>query len=610
MSPAARRALTWIAALPLVWGPCLSWALHLDPLAGWAVARNGLFAGLATLLLAWLIVRRTLGPDLRPAAAAACARGLALVITGVAVVRWSIDRSDPIVPYFESFSVLSATLAIGWSAALGVFLTVNPLGRGTPARSSEPLPGVRGLFAVGAGLLGLLAAVLLGVVVSARAAGDVDRARFDDLDRLTDLIATAIDHQPDPDGRRSIMRELTAELYLDGQLLPVGGKPALLDLANAAVELGDRWLLLNADARYQLTRRTTRWGELWLWQPAAASPPVRAPDDAPALLLLAMLMLGAPVGAWLIGHDVVGQLAPIGEALRGMGRMPHYEGGPSSALAAAVVEHQPREVPEASRDEIGDLAFALNTTVRRFAAGNRQLASAVDAAEGSDRARTGFLLSASHELRTPLTTISGYCHLLERTELNEAQREDLAVIGRSTTELLNHVDEILDLSRIEAGSEAPLSFQPVELNALVQQVVDGQGEPDNEVHVSLHLADESLFVEADAQRIRQVVANLFSNALKYTDEGYIDVRVRPDTLDGQPAARVEVVDTGPGIPEDELEAIFVEFHRVAERRAVAGTGLGLSIARRIVDRHRGRLWAESRLGEGSTFHLVLPEARG
>jgi signal transduction histidine kinase len=102
--------------------------------------------------------------------------------------------------------------------------------------------------------------------------------------------------------------------------------------------------------------------------------------------------------------------------------------------------------------------------------------------------------------------------------------------------------------------------------------------------------------------------NLVSNALKFTTHGFVDVTLTPDTMvDGRPAIHLQVRDTGPGIAESELDAIFEEFYRVADRRAVAGTGLGLAIARRLVERHGGRIWAESVLGQGSVFHLLLPE---
>lgn len=593
MSP-RRRPLVWMAALPPLWGPGLALALGLDPLARRAVITSGLLAGLALLLVSIVVVRRCL-PTVRPATTAACARTLALWVTAFGIVRWIADHHDPRVPYIEAVSVLASTLAVGWAACVAMFLAVHPLGRGLAADAGDRPPGLRTLYVAGASALGVLAAALLGVALSTRAAGEVDRARLAELDALADLVAATVPHT----GARPALRLLEGELYLDGAVLPAETAPAIFAAADAVAADGDRWLLLFGAARFHLVQREIDGGaeRLWLWQTAGVGPPVRAPDDAPALLMLALLMLGAPIGAGLIGHDAVSQLRPISEALRRIGRQ--------ASAADPVVDIG--EVPQASNDEIGDLAAVVNATVRRFSAQNRRLAAELGAAAGSDRTRTGFLHTASYELRTPLTTITGYCHLLQQTDLLEAQREDVRVIAEASAQLLAHVDEILDLSRIESGEESPLALSTVDLGELAAEELAAHTDrtaPD--VMTRLVVDPATPPVRGDRARLRQIVANLVGNALKFTEEGVVEVRVRPDTLpDGAPAARLEVADTGPGIPAAELEAIFVEFHRVADQRAVAGTGLGLAIARRLAERHGGRLWAESP-GQGSTFHLQLP----
>ncbi|MCB9553230.1 MAG: HAMP domain-containing histidine kinase [Myxococcales bacterium] len=586
LGPPTRRALGWILPLPLLWGPGLAALLAVDPFAARALTRSGLTAGLLAIAGAILLVRRCLRPGLRPGFGAACARDLGLLVTALALARWAADHLDPRVPFIEAFSVLLATLALGWSACLAAFLTIQPLARRAPAAPGERLPALTTLYTAGAAALGLLTAALLGVALSARAAGGVDRARLAELHLIADLLAAAATHG-DP---AAALTTLHGELYLDAAILPGDAPPPWLRFADEALAAPDHHLLRFDSARFHLVRRPLPRDTLWIWQTAGVGPPIRAPDDAGAILILALLMLGAPLGAWLIARDVADQLRPLSDALDRMGD-------------AATAE--PGAVPQASNDEVGDLAALVDDTVRRFTAHNRHLGAELAAAAGSDRTRTGFLHTASYELRTPLTTITGYCHLLQQTPLNDAQREDIRVIADASTQLLDHVDEILDLSRIEAGEEVPLQRAPLDLTALARDELQSRAPAAAAITTSV-AAEPIPLIHADRARIRQIIANLLDNALKFTTAGYVELRLRPDTLAGAPAVHLEVADTGPGIPQGELEAIFVEFHRVAAQRGVAGTGLGLAIARRLVERHGGRLWAESTLGEGSTFHLLLP----
>jgi len=586
-----------MAAMPIAWGPGIAWVLQIDPLATQAVRASGLLAGSALLLTAFVVVRRLLGQrdEGRPASAAACARVLGFWIAVFGVARWVADHHDPRVPYIEAVSVLVCTLAIGWAACTGVFFTVHPLGRGLADQARDRPPGLEAVFVAAATVLGLLASAGLGVAMSARSAGEVDDARLAELDVIADLLATAVPRV----GGEAALAILHGELYIDGSVMPAEQAPAVFGAADAVVEVEGRWLLLFGEARFHLVQRDLGKDRLWLWQTAGVGPPVRAPDDASPLHLLALLMLGAPIGAGLIGRDVLGQLAPITDALQRMGRQ----------TAADTVGEDPGEVPHGSSDEVGDLAELVNDTIRRFGAQNRRLAAELGAAAGSDRTRTGFLHTASYELRTPLTTITGYCHLLRRTDLADAQREDVRVIADASAQLLTHVDEILDLSRIEAGEEAPLQLTAIHLGAVAQEELSGHTDRTAPgVHTRLSVADDLPPVYADRARVRQIVANLVGNALKFTDSGWVELRVHDagDRLEGRRALRLSVSDTGPGIPAEELEMIFTEFHRVSEQRGVAGTGLGLAIARRLVERHGGRLWVESVLGEGSAFHLVLP----
>jgi len=332
-----------------------------------------------------------------------------------------------------------------------------------------------------------------------------------------------------------------------------------------------------------------------------------------AILTLALFLLLAPLAAWLVAGDLSNQLMEIADALGRLGPK-----SPSEADRELFTSNLSRtqdalwarpDIPVTSNDEAGDLATELNGACRRFSDENARLARALTATRYSDRAQSLLLAATSHDLRTPLTSIAGFCHLLQQTDLADGQKEDVDVIADSAKQLLAHVEEILDLSRIEAGRETPLKLERLDVGALARDVLAAKTDSASRaLKIQLSVSRSVYPIQADAQRIRQVLENLVSNALKFTHEGFVDLTVAPDTLkDGRPAIHVQVADSGPGIAESELEAIFEEFYRVAERRAVAGTGLGLAIARRLVERHGGRLWAESELGQGATFHLLLPE---
>jgi signal transduction histidine kinase len=204
----------------------------------------------------------------------------------------------------------------------------------------------------------------------------------------------------------------------------------------------------------------------------------------------------------------------------------------------------------------------------------------------------------------PLDRIAAHCQVLaEQTDLNAAQEEDLLAIQQSTDQLLGHVGDILRLTVIEAGEEAPLEYEAVDVGEIARQVMQRHTFA-AQVQSSVRCAPNLPIIHGDPHRLRQVVSNLVSNAAKFTRRGSVRLTVAPEG----PGVRLEVSDSGPGIPEAELGRIFEEFHRVEAQRAVSGTGLGLAISRRIVERHGGQLWAESKLGEGSTFILRLPGA--
>jgi ammonium transporter len=237
----------------------------------------------------------------------------------------------------------------------------------------------------------------------------------------------------------------------------------------------------------------------------------------------------------------------------------------------------------------------------------RRVEMARDAAMEAGSAKSRFLASMSHELRTPLNAIIGFTRLVSRNAepLPEKQVDNLSKILISAEHLLRLIDEILDLSRVEAG-EISLDMAETQIPDVLREVTDSL-EPlvdGARVRLGVKTGAELPMIVTDRDKLKQIVLNLVSNAIKYTDDGLITVRA--EAADGR--LRIDVSDTGLGISEDELPKIFDEFHRAESRgaRDRRGTGLGLTISQRLARALGGDLTVTSRLGAGSTFTLDLP----
>ena len=236
----------------------------------------------------------------------------------------------------------------------------------------------------------------------------------------------------------------------------------------------------------------------------------------------------------------------------------------------------------------------------------RRVEMARDAAMEAGSAKSRFLASMSHELRTPLNAIIGFTRLVSRNAdgLPDKQVDNLSKILVSAEHLLGLIDEILDLSRVEAG-EVSLDLSETQIVEVLREVAESLEPLVDRPRVGLVVEAEARLprVVTDRDKVKQIVLNLVSNAIKYTDEGSITVRAA--AADGR--LRVDVADTGMGIPGDELGKVFDEFHRAdATSARRSGTGLGLSISRRLAKALGGDVTVASRLGVGSTFTLDLP----
>ncbi len=254
-----------------------------------------------------------------------------------------------------------------------------------------------------------------------------------------------------------------------------------------------------------------------------------------------------------------------------------------------------------NRDELGALAANVNRM-------NDELDRLYDELETTSRHKSEFLASMSHELRTPLNAIIGFSQVLRERmfgELNEKQEEYLDDILVSAYHLLSLINDVLDLSKVEAG-QIELEITRFSLrDALESGVVMVRERATVEgVRVELSADPEIDPVEGDERRIRQVVFNLLANAVKFTPEGGA-VDVSAARRHGE--VRISVSDTGPGVAPEDRERIFEEFQQTDVGVGVGeGTGLGLALSKRLVELHGGRIWVDSELGAGSTFVFTLP----
>jgi signal transduction histidine kinase/CheY-like chemotaxis protein len=241
-----------------------------------------------------------------------------------------------------------------------------------------------------------------------------------------------------------------------------------------------------------------------------------------------------------------------------------------------------------------------------------ELVQARDQAQAANKAKSVFLANMSHELRTPLNTILGFSNLLREDRVTNQQRQDLDVIKRSGEHLLNLINDVLDVAKIDSG-RVELAKCPVDLPELLRDVTDLMRVQAEEKGLELLNEESPLlpgFVWSDAGKLRQVLINLLGNAVKYTAEGSITLRV--NATPSEPLLLTfEVEDTGIGIaPEDEAR-VFEAFVQVSQKGAQKGTGLGLTITRQFVELMGGTIHVQSKQGGGSLFRVELPveEAR-
>jgi signal transduction histidine kinase len=346
---------------------------------------------------------------------------------------------------------------------------------------------------------------------------------------------------------------------------------------------------------FYATRLSAPLDGLWLiaFVPAAETPYATSPLVRSVSLFTSILVGVAALVAYYLARSVHSDLSYVRDRIVAMTALESAPGGQAIVVRGV--------------DQVGQLTVAFNRLVERFYAAEEAYRRDLSGALNYERERSDFLAALSHELRTPLNVILGFADvLLSEVDgpLSPEARENLTVVRQSGSHLRSLINDILDLSALETG-RLNLQLRKTNLWSIAADVVRECRLSAESKDIDIELHGGPLEAIADQLRVRQVLGNLVSNAIKFTNKGGVDVTV--SRIDDH--AALSVADTGPGIATEEQTAVFEEYRQSGDWQSRgAGTGLGLAITRRLVRMHGGRIELESRLGEGSRFTVLLPLA--
>lgn len=252
----------------------------------------------------------------------------------------------------------------------------------------------------------------------------------------------------------------------------------------------------------------------------------------------------------------------------------------------------------------------LSESNQRIREINEKLIEATEKAQESDRLKSAFLANMSHEIRTPMNGIVGFCQLLKQTNaVDEQVTKYCDIIATSSNQLLAIINDIIDISKIEAG-QVTLSHEPVSIMDVVERTMSIFSALANQRNVELKInseIDSSLVILSDQTKIAQILSNLVNNAIKFTQQGFVEVGVSENSKH----LKIWVKDTGIGIAKENQALIFDRFRQVdgANPNSMKGTGLGLSISKSLVEMLGGEIWVDSDLGKGATFTFTIPNIK-
>jgi signal transduction histidine kinase/CheY-like chemotaxis protein len=353
------------------------------------------------------------------------------------------------------------------------------------------------------------------------------------------------------------------------------------NLLYAAWSQSDRFTSQYRDAMLQLNEVTQRHAN---WVTA---------------LIATSLLLAWAVAQWFLGHHVLGRLLQVSRSLR-------------LGDDAAGQEDEPLlDAPTQISDEIGEMAHAatlFREDRRQLKQRTEELRLARDAAETANKAKSVFLANMSHELRTPLNAILGFSQMMgQDPDLSPAQHETIDIINHSGEHLLKLINDVLDIAKIEAG-KLQLEVSTFDLHEMVREVADMMRLRAQQKGLQLEVEQSPQFpryINGDEARLRQILINLVGNAVKFTDQGGVTLRL--GSKDNGPSHLLfEIEDTGLGISDADRQLLFKPFTQLAEGTTRGGTGLGLSIVRQFVQLMNGSIEVESSPGKGTLFRVELP----